>query len=406
VSGGPILHLLSQRPGRTGSGTTLDALARGAAEAGRAQHAVVAVPADEPACSVGALPDDTVHPLAFGTPALPFPVPGMSDLMPYESTRFSDLDDARWAVYRDAWRAHLARVAGEVRPALVHAHHLWVLSATARELLEDVPLCVHVHATGLRQRELCPERWSELAPSLARADAYLALHGHDAERVCAALDVPAERVHVVGAGYREELFHTEGRTAGRGEELLFAGKLADAKGLGPLLDAFERLSARRPRARLHLAGGGSGEESERLRARARELGERVILHGPLPPPALADLMRSVDVFVLPSLYEGLPLVLVEALASGCRLVATDLPGVRDPIAPAASGALHRVAPPPVDAASRARDEDLPAFAERLEAALDAALEDDSPVDPARAHAFRWGNVYARVQAIWYRLLGS
>ena len=53
-------------------------------------------------------------------------------------------------------------------------------------------------------------------------------------------------------------------------------------------------------------------------------------------------MRRSTVCVLPSFYEGLPLVLVEALACGCRLVATDLPGVVDELAPRIGAALELV----------------------------------------------------------------
>ncbi|MDZ7663922.1 MAG: glycosyltransferase [Desulfotignum sp.] len=51
------------------------------------------------------------------------------------------------------------------------------------------------------------------------------------------------------------------------------------------------------------------------------LKEKAIYHGPLSHDDLGDLLRHAHVFVLPSFYEGLPLVLMEALACGCRLVA-------------------------------------------------------------------------------------
>ena len=56
-------------------------------------------------------------------------------------------------------------------------------------------------------------------------------------------------------------------------------------------------------------------------------------------------MRAAHVFVLPSFYEGLPLVLVEALACGCRLVCTDLPGVRSGLLPHLEPVLDRVPMP-------------------------------------------------------------
>ena len=71
----------------------------------------------------------------------------------------------------------------------------------------------------------------------------MVLHNGHAEQLTTALDVEPGRVHVVGAGYREELFHARGRaTATIGpRRLIYIGKYSAAKGLPWLLDALERL---------------------------------------------------------------------------------------------------------------------------------------------------------------------
>jgi glycosyltransferase involved in cell wall biosynthesis len=84
-----------------------------------------------------------------------------------------------------------------------------------------------------------------------------------------------------------------------------------------------------PEWQLHLFGSGSGEEKGDCLMLAKELGERVRVYGALPQKSLAKVMRESHVLVLPSFYEGLPLVILEGLASGCRIVATDLPGTRE-----------------------------------------------------------------------------
>ena len=84
----------------TGSGVTLDALVREAAKAGWDQHVVCGVPADDGNPRVGDLDASRVHPLTFasavgaGDGVLPFPVPGMSDVMPYPSTIWLDASAA------------------------------------------------------------------------------------------------------------------------------------------------------------------------------------------------------------------------------------------------------------------------------------------------------------------------
>ena len=115
---GRVLHTLSQRPSLTGSGVTLDALAREAA-AGWNQRALIGVPAGDPG-EAGGLPGEQVYRLEFGgenktaETALGFPVPGMSDVMPYESTRFSQMTKEELDSYRSAWRGILARALDEI----------------------------------------------------------------------------------------------------------------------------------------------------------------------------------------------------------------------------------------------------------------------------------------------------
>ena len=132
-----ILHVLSQRPSLTGSGITLDAMVRHANGAGWEQRVVVGVPDKDPSPTVGGLDLDHIHPLGFGEPPLGFAVPGMSDVMPYTSTRFSDLDEEQVAAYRRAWTEHLQPVLATFRPQLIHSHHVWLLSALLKDLAAE-----------------------------------------------------------------------------------------------------------------------------------------------------------------------------------------------------------------------------------------------------------------------------
>jgi glycosyltransferase involved in cell wall biosynthesis len=207
----------------------------------------------------------------------------------------------------------------------------------------------------------------------------------------AALDVPAERVHVIGAGFRQDVFAREDRTPAR--RVVYAGKLSDAKGVAPLLDAMARIGD----AELHVAGDGEAELRERVSSQAR-----VTWHGMLSPQDLAALLNTASVFVLPSFYEGLPLVIVEALACGCRVVATALEGVTAAIAPHVGDALTTVALPRMAAIDEPVREDLPAFVDRLEAALRAAL-DAPPIGAVDLSAFTWKAVFGRVEAVWRAL---
>lgn len=400
-----MLHVLSQRPGLTGSGVTLDALTRHGAEAGWSQQAAVGTPADGPLPQLDGLAPHQVHPLLFGRPPLDFPVPGMSDVMPYPSTRFSQMTRGQLELYRDGWRAHLREVAAATRPRLVHAHHLWLMAAQVARELSDRPIVLHCHATGLRQMELCPELADEVRAAAGQIDHFLTLHRAQADQLADALEVDPGRVTVVGAGYRQSVFAPPPEQHPRPPELLYAGKLSRAKGLPWLLEAVERLARRRPRLRLHVAGAGAGGEAEAIEAQMREMGELVVAHGQVDQRRLAELMRHCAAFVLPSFYEGLPLVLVEALACGCRPVCTALPVVTDELAPSLGEALAVVPMPRRMTIDRPHDEDLPGFVDDLVEAIEHALDAPPPRDPGpRLEPFTWRAVFDRVEAVWRQLL--
>jgi len=133
---------------------------------------------------------------------------------------------------------------------------------------------------------------------------------------------------------------------------------------------------------------------------------RVVLHGQVDQAALGRLMRRAAVFVLPSFFEGLPLVLVEARACGCRLVATRLSGVEGELAPHLGESLALVDLPALEGPDEPVAADLPAFVARLEAALSEALGAARAADGAGdLTPFTWGAVFARVETVWRALAG-
>jgi glycosyltransferase involved in cell wall biosynthesis len=393
-----ILHVLSQRPSLTGSGVTLEAIVRRARSWD--QHVACGVPeGEEP--EVGGLDPGRIHPLRFGNDRLPYPVPGMSDVMPYASTRFAEMSPAQVSGYRRAWAEHLSGVIASFEPDVVHAHHVWIVASLLKDLTR-APVIAHCHATGLRQLRLCAHLASGVAAGCARNDAFLVQDRDRLDELSAALDVPAERIRVVGAGYDEETFHARGRRPlGR---IAYAGKYSSAKGLPWLLDAFEIVSARHPGLELHVAGSGSGAEAVSIERRMRET-RHVVLHGQLSQAGLAGLLRSCEVMALASFYEGVPLVLVEAAASGCRLVATGLPGVVAHLSPHLGDALEVVPPPRLAGVDVPEREDLPGFVSGLARAIEDALARPPLPDMSAAlEPFTWSAVFARIERVWRELV--
>jgi len=398
-----VLHLISQRPGWTGSGVALDAVVRAAADVGFDQRVVIGTPSEDPAPEVGGLAAAQIHPLAFDSPKLPFSLPGMSDVMPYRSSIWAELTREQLGLYREAWSDHVCRVVEEFEPDVIHSHHVWLLSGWVKDFAPSVPVVTHCHGTGLRQMQLCPGLADEVRAGCARNDAFLALHAEQEATIARELDIEAQRIHTIGSGYREETFYASGRDPSCGPVVTYAGKLSPAKGVPWLLDAIDVLASRIPGLVLHVAGSGSGEEADAIRARI-DSADHVEYHGQLGPEALSHLLRRSAVFVLPSFYEGLPLALVEAAACGCRLVSTALPGVIGQLEPLLDDRLTTVALPRLENVDRPREEDLPAFVERLAEAIGSALS-AGPADapPTGVQTMTWRSVFERIEAVWRSL---
>jgi glycosyltransferase involved in cell wall biosynthesis len=151
---------------------------------------------------------------------------------------------------------------------------------------------------------------------------------------------------------------------GPGDRLLVSvGNLYPVKGHTHLIDALALLAGRHPT--LHLAIAGRGHLEETLSARSHDLGlgERVHLLGLRSD--IPAVLGAADVFVLPSLSEGLPLALLEAMFAGRPIVASDVGEVSVALAQGKAGLLAEPANPAALAASLDRLLSDPEYARDL-----------------------------------------
>jgi glycosyltransferase involved in cell wall biosynthesis len=146
-----------------------------------------------------------------------------------------------------------------------------------------------------------------------------------------------EKVHAVVNGYNTCTFshgplHESRRVLGLPQDrrlIVYVGRLVPAKGLRELLDAFAALSRTLPECDLAIVGDGPMRSELRDRIAAMGCGSRVRLTGGLEPAEVAAWIRASDLLTLPSWSEGHPNVVVEALACGRPVVATDVGGTRE-----------------------------------------------------------------------------
>jgi len=175
------------------------------------------------------------------------------------------------------------------------------------------------------------------------------------------------------------------------ELLLVVGRLTEQKGHVHLLEAMHRIVAERPRARLLVVGEGELRAELEASARATGLADRVHFLGAREDVPL--LLASVDLFVLPSLWEGLSIALLEAMAAALPVVATAVSGTDQAMVPGETGLV--VPPGEAEALARAVVEllDDPA---RARALGHRARERVEAVFGARAQAEEYLALYRRL----------
>lgn len=114
--------------------------------------------------------------------------------------------------------------------------------------------------------------------------------------------------------------------------ILFVGELLERKGLSVLLDALDLLDSRGEHAyELRIVGDdtpGLDPDKDAMVARIRARGRGEAMTGPVPRSEVYRHMSEADVFVLPTRYEGQPFTIIESLAAGLPIVATDIPAIR------------------------------------------------------------------------------
>jgi glycosyltransferase involved in cell wall biosynthesis len=157
---------------------------------------------------------------------------------------------------------------------------------------------------------------------LRAAGAVIVFTESQRQAIASEYGVEPARIVLIPNGVENGFFHDEARVLRARPRLLFVGRLAAEKNLSVLLEALAGISQR-----FETTIVGEGPLKAELIRQAADLGlDNVRFYGRAVGDELHHLYRAADVFVLPSKSEGMSLVLLEALAMGLPVVATDLSG--------------------------------------------------------------------------------
>ena len=148
-----------------------------------------------------------------------------------------------------------------------------------------------------------------------------------------------DKMYVVRCGLPLHRLPPPGVGSGNAKSLICVGRLSPEKGQAGLLRAFAELSARHDGVQLRLVGDGPQRNDLEKLASELKLGDRVTFAGRLTEAhTLAEIAAS-DILVLPSFMEGLPIVLMEAMALGVPVVASRVAGIPELVEDGANGLL-------------------------------------------------------------------
>jgi glycosyltransferase involved in cell wall biosynthesis len=157
--------------------------------------------------------------------------------------------------------------------------------------------------------------------------------------------VPARRIHVVYNGVPARAANDMRRSPARqrfgvGDEVLvvFAGNLIEHKGLRDTIEALAQVQVPAP-WRLLVAGDGPDRVPCEQRAAAAGVADRVRFLGRLDPDAMQAVFDAGDLLALPSRHEGMPYVILEAMAAGMPVVSTGVYGIPEAVVDGETGVL-------------------------------------------------------------------
>lgn len=230
---------------------------------------------------------------------------------------------------------------------VVHVHsHLYfssIQAAISRRIRRKPPMVIHLHGgvgppptlklgtIKLLAKTLFDKTFARF--TLNSADIILSISQHDLNYAVEVFNIDKNKIIIVPNGVDTKVFFPRRHLKSKTERLIYVGDLELWKGLSYLIGALKKLANDNRKVSLTIVGDGdSREKLERLAQ-----GLPIEFLGQQPHARIPHLLRNSSVFVIPSLWEGIPTVALEAMASGIPVIATDVGGIREIVSDGKTG---------------------------------------------------------------------
>lgn len=357
-----ILHVLTQLPAKTGSGVYFTNLIDSLDNMGYENAAVF---------GTEKIYDSQVNakvlkPVYYNTEDMPFRICGMSDQMPYDSTVYSQMTEEQIDTLIENFRKALIEVKEEFTPDIVISHHLFFITDLVKEIFADTEVVGISHGTDMRQ----VKKHHKFLPRLNHLkdlDYVLTVTDMEDDAIINLLGVDESKIHNVGGGYNEKVFYPPKEEIEKNTiDVVYAGKISQSKGVFELVQTLPILEKKYPQIRLHMIGNADLESCHKMKDLANH-SQRLSIYHALDQVKLANLLRDADIFVLPSYFEALGLIAIEALACHKLVVASQIDGLEKLIGPEIKNKhlIEFTKLPRIYDVDKPVKDDIPAYIERL-----------------------------------------
>jgi len=281
---------------------------------------------------------------------------------------------------------------------LIHAHFIWSAGYVGARLKEEygVPFVVTGHGYDVYSLPFKDHEWREKIEYVLNTADHVITVSQSNLACIRKLDVSTP-VTVIPNGFRSDLFHPRDSAESRRalnlpqdrKIILTVGNLEPIKGQKYLVEALKQIARERKDVLCAIVGAGRLRGALERQIRSLGLEDYVVLAGGKPHDEIPLWMNACDLFVLPSLNEGNPTVLPEALGCGKPFVGTRVGGVPEVISSDDYGLLVE----PADA------EDL---AEKILAALNREWDREAIL--RYAQQFTWENIAKEIMGVYEQVL--
>ncbi len=361
-----ILHVLAQLPSKTGSGVYFSNMIQGFKKYSQEQKAVFASQ-DEYTWDV--LENEDQYPVIFKTEEVPFPIPGMSDVMPYESITYSSMTEEMINIWKKAFKKRLMKIKEDFHPDIIFAHHLWMLTSLVIEVFPDTKIIGICHNTDLRQAKMNPDFKDKYVNKIDRLSYVFSISERQKDEISEMCAVDKDKIITIGGGFDQDIFYfPKEKNHSDKIRLVFCGKIDPSKGIYELIEVYKSLGLKD--ITLDIIGNPDKENKEKIERYIKD-GSSITLSGAKKQIDLADELREKHIFIMPSYYEGVALMAIESLACGVYVVATEIEALMSLLGKEIeeSGIIKYVPLPKIYDTDKPVKEDLPQFKENLKEAI-------------------------------------